>query len=187
MKRITMLGLALLAALAAVAVSAVSVSASGHEFVSSKTGKTKGKQLNAQVFKTGAGTLECATVTGAGEAKEGKSTTHKETYTYSNCIAFGGIAKMSAGHFEFNANGTVKLEKTIIITPTGGECEILIPPQTVEGVNYANEAGKLSAEANAFGIVSKGTGGMCGGENFEGSYTGMVRAELEGGGTLEWK
>ncbi len=186
MQRLTMFGMVLLAALAVGGVEAVSVSASGHEFISSKTGKTKGKSTSAAVFKTSAGTLECSEVTGAGEIAEGKSTTHKETYTYSGCSAFGSSVTMSPAHFEFNAGGTAKLEKAVTITPTGSECEIVIPVQTVEGITYENASGKIKASANIFKIHSKGTGGSCGAENTEGSYTGSVTGEVEGG-SLEWK
>lgn len=186
MQRIVMLGMAMLAALAFVAADAVSVSASGHEFIASKAGKTKSKQTNAHLFKTSAGTLECAEVKGTGEIAAGKSTAHKEVFTYSACFAFGGEVTVTAAHFEFNANGPVKLENTITITPVGGECEIRIEPQTVERATYENKSGKVAAEAIATKITSRGTGGSCGGLNKEGSYSGAVLGELEGG-TLEWK
>jgi hypothetical protein len=186
MQRIMMLGLGLAAAFAMVAVSAVSVSATGHEFVASKTGKTKSKSTSPQVFKTGAGTLECSGASGTGEIKELKSATHKETITYSGCIAFGGSVTISAAHFEFSANGSVRLEKTVIIKPIGSGCEILVEPQILEKVQYGNESGKVSASSNLFKIHSKGTGGECGAENTEGSFSGEARGELEGG-TLEWK
>jgi len=186
MRRIMMVGLALAAASAAVAVSAVSVSATGHEFIASTTGKTKSKSTGAQVFKTGAGTLECAEATGKGEIKELKSATHKETVTYSGCIAFGGSVTITAAHFEFSANGSVRLEKTVIIKPIGAECEILIEPQTLESVSYANQSGKVKAEPVFTNVTSKGTGGACGAENKEGSFTGTTLGEVEGG-TIEWK
>ncbi len=186
MKRIIVLGAALLMTFGVVAVDAVSVSASGGEFIASKTGKTKSKQVNSQVFKTSAGTLECTKVTGAGEIKEGKSSTHKEVFTYSGCKAFGGSATMSSADFEFYATGPVKLENTIEISVGGGECEILIEPQTVEKAQYANKSGKIEAEASALKIHSKGTGNGCGGNNTEGSYNGTILGELEGG-TIEWK
>jgi len=188
MQRITMLGMALLAAFALVAVDAVSVSASGHEFIASKTGTTKSTQVNAQVFKTGAGTLECAKVTGTGAISEGASITHKEVFTYSGCVAFGGKVTITPAHFEFNANGPVKLEKQVVISPASGECEILLEPQTVEHASYEDKSGgKVEAEASAVKIHSIGTGLGCGtGENQEGTYKGKVLGELEGG-TLEWK
>ena len=56
MRRLMMMfGVILLSATTLVSVSAVSVSANGHEFKANKTGKTKSKGTNAQVFKTGAG------------------------------------------------------------------------------------------------------------------------------------
>jgi len=184
MKRIAMLGVALLATFGIVAANAVPVSASGHEFIASKTAKTKSKQTDSQVFKTSAGTLECSKVSGSGEMKEGKSTTHKEVFTYSGCIAFGSKATMSQGYFEFSANGPVRLEKDILIVIGTDECEIELEPQTVEGATYTNKSGKVEAEAVAFKIKSIGYG--CGGVNTEGSYNGSVLGELEGG-TVEWK
>jgi hypothetical protein len=188
MQRITMLGMALLAALALIATDTVSVSASGHEFIASKSGKTKSKSTNAQVFKTSAGALECAEVTGAGEIEKGSLMAHKETYTYSGCYAFGEVATVTPADFEFNANGPVKLENTVEVTVNNGECEILLEPQTVEKASYENKpGGKLEAIANAVKVTSKGTGHLCGsGINKEGSYKGIVLGELEGG-TIEWK
>jgi hypothetical protein len=188
MQRIVMLGLALMVALSVTAVGAVSVSATGHEFVASKTGKTKGKQTDAQVFKTTAGTLECNFVSGSGEITELKSALHKETLTYSGCSAFGySTVNITPAHFEFSANGSIRLEKSITIIPEGASCEIVIPAQTVSEINYKNESGgKIKATANAFKITSKGTGHECGGEEKGASYTGSVLSELEGG-TIEWK
>ena len=188
MHRVIKFGLVLIAALGVAGISAVSVSASGHEFYASKTGKTKSKSTDAQVFKTGAGTLECTEVVGSGTMTEGLQTTHKEVFTYSGCTAFGSKVKVSAAHFEFNANGPVKLESEVTIVPTKEECEVVIPAQTLEKATYENKSGgKVQAEANAFKIHSKGTGGSCGStENLEGSYNGAALGELEGG-TLEWK
>jgi hypothetical protein len=186
MKRIAMLGVALLAMFGIVAANAVQVSASGHEFIASKTGKTKSKQTDSQVFKTSAGTLECSKVSGTGEMKEGKSTAHKEVFTYSGCSASGSKATMSPGYFEFTANGPVKLEKGITIVIGEAECEMVLEPQTVEGATYTNKSGKLEAEAVAFKIKSVGYGNGCGGSSTEGSYNGSVLGELEGG-TVEWK
>jgi len=188
MRRIVILGLALGAAFSVAAITAVSVSATGHEFVANKTGKTKDKETNAQIFKTGAGTLECASVVGTGEITALKSVTHKETLTYSECEAFGySDVKITPAHFEYSANGSARIEETIIISPEGSGCEILIEPQTMEGMSYKNEpTGKITAKANVFKITSKGTGHVCGAENKEGSYTGSVAATLEGG-TIEWK
>ena len=188
MRRIA-LGLALTMALfGLVAVGAISVSAAGHEFIASKTGKTTSKGTNVQVFKTGAGTIECSTVSGSGEITETKSVTHKESLVYSNCEAFGFTkVAITAVNFEFNANGAARLEKAVTVTPEGSGCNVVIPAQTVEAVTYTNETGgKLGAEAVITKIHSKGSGAPCGGENTEGTYSGKMVATLEGG-TVEWK
>jgi hypothetical protein len=186
--RVIKFGLVLIAALGVAGISAVSVSANGHEFIASKAGKTKSKSTDAQVFKTGAGTLECSEVSGSGTIAAGSSTAHKEVFTYSGCSAFGSKVKVSAAHFEFEANGPVKLENEVTIEPTNEECKVVIPSQTLEKATYENKSGgKLQAEANAYKIHSRPTGGSCGStENTEGSYNGAALGELEGG-TLEWK
>lgn len=188
MQRIVMLGAALVAALSIVAVGAGTVSATGHEFVASKLGKTKGQETDAQVFKTGAGTLECSTVTSTGEITELKSAIHKETLSYSNCDALGySNVKITAVHFEYSANGSARLESSVTITPEGAGCHITIPSQTVSGISYENKGKGITATADAINIVSKGSGGTCGNEeNSEASYVGTVAAELENG-SVEWK
>jgi len=186
MQRITLFWVVLLSAFSIAGVSAVSVSANGHEFITSKTGKTKSKGTNAQIFKTGAGTIECTTVTGTGEMSETKSVTHKEVLTYSGCSGFGMGIKVTAAHFEYNANGSARLEKTVYVTPEGAGCEVLIEPQTLESISYTNASGKITSTAVVGKIHSRGTGGACGGENTEGSYTGSIQGEIEGG-TAEWK
>ncbi|MGD1058841.1 MAG: hypothetical protein ABR992_15665 [Solirubrobacteraceae bacterium] len=188
MKRIVILGVALVASFSLVAVDAISVSASGDEFVASKTGKVKSKQANAQKFKTSAGTIECTEVSGSSEITELKSVTHKEVLTFGGCVGFGGNITISSASLELNANGSAKLEKRVTIKPEGAGCSVLIEPQTLEGVNYTNvSGGKVTVELNMGNIHSKGTGGSCGGtENTEGSYTGKITSELESG-TLEWK
>ncbi len=187
MKRIVILGVALVASFSLVAVDAISVSASGDEFVASKTGKVKSKNTNNQKFKTSAGTIECTEVSGSSEISELKSVTHKEVLTFGGCGGFGGNIAISAAHLELNANGSAKLEKRVTITPEGDGCEVLIEPQSLEGVNYTNvSGGKVTVELVMTKIHSKGTGGLCGGgENTEGSYSGKISSELESG-SIEW-
>jgi hypothetical protein len=186
MKRIVILGVALVASFSLVAVDAISVSASGDEFVSSKTGKVKSKQTNAQKFKTSAGTIECTEVSGSSEITELKSVTHKEVLTFGGCTGFGGNIAISVADLELNANGSAKLEKRVTIKPENASCSVLIEPQALEGVSYTNASGgKVTVELVMTKIHSKGTGGACGGENTEGSYSGKISSELESG-TIEW-
>jgi hypothetical protein len=188
MKRIVILGVALVASFSLVAVDAISVSASGDEFVASKTGKIKSKSSGEQLFKTSAGTVECEEVTGSSEITELKSVTHKEVLTFSNCTGFGGNITISTADLELNANGSAKLEKRITMKPEGAGCSVLIEPQTLEHFSYSNEPGsKVTVNLNLSKIHSKGTGGACGStENTEGSYSGTIISELASG-TIEWK
>lgn len=187
MRYITMLGLALLAASAIAGASAISVSASGHEFYASKTGKIVSKSTTEQVFSTSAGTIECTTASGSGEATAGKSPYNKEVVTYSGCTGFGASITFSAVHFELNANGPMKIEKAVTVTPVGSGCSVIIPAQTLESMGYSNSSGKVTAAATVYKIHSHGTGGACGTEEeTSGSYSGSIQAELEGG-TLEWQ
>ncbi len=187
MRRLMMVfGVVLLAAFTLVGVGAVSVSASGDEFVTNTTGKTKSKGTNVQKFKMGSSTIECTTVTGSGEVKETKMVTHKEVLTYSNCSGFGVGLNITPAHFEFNANGSEKLENRIIVSSESLTCEVIIEPQTLNGISYANGSGKVTATGSVTGIHYKPTGGECGSkEGTNGSYSGSVQAELEGG-TVEW-
>lgn len=182
MRRIVILGVALTAVFAVVAVDAISVSASGDEFISSKAGKIKSKG-GIQKFKTSAGTIECAEVTGSSEvtSSELSSVTHKELLTFIGCKGFGDPVTISNAHLELNANGSAKLEKRVILTPEGSGCEVLIEPQTLESFGYSNAGGKVTVEPRVSKIHSRGTGGVCGGENTEGSYGGTIVSELEGG------
>ena len=190
MRRLMMMfGVILLSATTLVSVSAVSVSANGHEFVASKTGKTTSKGTTShQVFKTGAGTIECTTVTGTGKIEAPLTfTTHKEVLTYSGCSGFGVALNITPAHFEFNANETAYLEKRVTVSSESLTCDVFIEPQTLNSIAYSNGSGKLFASATVTGIHSLPTGGKCGTkENTEGSYTGGIEAELEGG-TIEWK
>jgi hypothetical protein len=189
MRRIVIIGVAMVTAFAVVAVDAISVSASGDEFVASKAGKIKSKG-GVQTFKTSAGTIECKEVTGSSEvgASELKSVTHVEVLTFTGCKGFGDPVTITAAHLELNANGSAKLEKKVILKPEGAGCEVLIEAQTLAGFGYSNAAGgKVNVEPAVTAIHSKGTGGACGGENTEGSYSGTIVSELEGSGTVEWK
>jgi hypothetical protein len=189
MRRIVILGVAMVAAFAVVAVDAISVSASGDEFVASKAGKIKSKG-GTQKFKTSAGTIECTEVTGSSEVVSGelKSVTHKEVLTFVNCTGFGSSVTVTAAHLELNANGSAKLEKRVTLAPEGVGCDVIIEPQTLENFGYSNAAGgKVNVEPSVTKIHSKGTGGACGsGENTEGTYSGTIASELESG-SVEWK
>jgi len=190
MRRIKFLAVAVVAALC---MSVVAVaSASAHEFVASKAGKTKSTALTTQVFNTGAGEVTCTKLSGKGEVTEAelKSETHKETVSYSGCTAFGFVkVKITAAKYDFNANGTVLLENEVTITPEGANCTVKVTKgQNLSAVSFANEAGKIKEISEVTGIHSVSSGGACGekGEHTNGTYKGTASTELEGG-TIEWK
>jgi hypothetical protein len=185
MKRIAMLGMALLAVVAIGGANAISVSANGHEFIASKLGKTKSQGSGTQVFRASGFAIECATVTGSGTITETHSATHKEALTFGECTGFGGGVSVSTADFDYNANGPATLEKRVLIAPEGMSCEIVIEPQTVEGLTYENVSGKLKSNSSIGKIKIKPTSTACGTAT-EASYSGTINAELEGG-TLEWK
>jgi hypothetical protein len=188
MRRLMMMfGVVLLAAFTLVGVGAVSVSASGEEFVTSTTGKTKSKQTNVQKLKMGSSTIECTTATGTGEVKSTTMTTHKEVVTYGGCSGLGVSLNVSPAHFEVYANGSEKLESRVTVSSESLICKVYIEPQTMTGISYTNSSGKVTATTSVTGIHYKPTGEECGGaEGTNGSYSGSVQAELEGG-TVEWK
>jgi hypothetical protein len=186
MKRIATLGMAVLAVLAIGGANAISVSASGHEFIASKLGKTKSKGSGIQVFKASGFAIECSSVTGTGEITELHSTTHKEALSFSGCSGLGGDVSVSTADFDYNANGPATLEKRVLIDPEGMSCEIVIEPQTVEGLTYENVSGKLKSDSNISKVKIKATSSACGSAT-EASYSGTINAELLEGGTLEWK
>ncbi|HTA12330.1 MAG TPA: hypothetical protein VK765_02830 [Solirubrobacteraceae bacterium] len=187
MKRIVMLGMALLAVVAIGGASAISVSASGHEFIASKLGKTKSKGSGIQVFKASGFLIECSSVTGSGEITELHSTTHKEVLNFSGCSGLGGDVSVSTADFDYNANGPATLEKRVLIAPEGMSCEIVIEPQAVEGpLAYETVSGKLKSNSNVGKVKIKPTSAECGSAT-EASYSGTINAELLEGGTLEWK
>ncbi len=175
----------IIVALAVGGANAISVSASGHEFIASKTGKTKSKATNTQIFNIPSGTIECSKAAGTGEITALASTTHKEAITYSECYGLGKDLTVSTAYFEFNANGPAKLEKQVVVKGAGLGCEMLIEPQTVESLTYETVSGDLKSKASISTIKIIGTGGLCGGDS-EASYSGTIKGELEGG-TLEWK
>lgn len=184
-KRIMMLAMVLLGVAAIAGASAISVSAQSHEFIASKTGKTKSKGVGAQIIRFNGQAIECTEASGTGEVTATSSATHKEAITFGGCTGFGGEVTISTADFEFNANGKAKLENSVTITVSGADCEVIAEPQTDESLTYSTSGSDLKSVAKIKGIALEGTGGECGG-NKEASYAGTMEAELEGG-TLSWK
>jgi ABC-type transport system substrate-binding protein len=185
MRNIKTWGIVLAAVFAFSAVSVANASAS--TFKSSSTGTLKGAQTSNQVFNTGFGTVSCTTATSSGTVTSTVTAEQEVGVKYSGCTAFGFIgAEISEAKYLFNANGTVKVLNTITIKVPGAGCSVTVSPQgPLSSITYTNKSGKIEESTKVSGIKSKGSGGLCGGENSNGTYTGSNLIELVGG-TTEW-
>jgi hypothetical protein len=189
MKRIKLFGLCLVAALAVSSVS--TVAASAHEFVASKAGTVKDKQVNNHKFRTNAGTVECGSEASEGTAVAGSQKTNKEKVKYAECAAFGFEATISEAEYEFSAEEWVSvLNKVTIEVPLAG-CKVTIGTtknKELKKVPYKNSAPAKTIEAKALvkGITYTSSGGLCGTSGENGEYSGSSKLELVGG-TIEWK
>ncbi|HEX5852696.1 MAG TPA: hypothetical protein VFY36_06355 [Solirubrobacteraceae bacterium] len=170
----------------ALSVAVVSI-ASAQKFHADKTGALKGKQLGNQVFLTGAGTVTCTTASTSGTVTSLLALHQLVEVKYSGCTAFGFIkTHITPALYLFNAdNGLVQLENGVLINPLGAGCEVHLAPQHLLGVAFQNTNKKIVEISKVHSIKSQGTGGVCGGANTTGTYTGNNQIELEGG-TIEW-
>lgn len=187
MHRVGMVGTALVAALAFVALAVGSASA--HEFVASKAGTTKDKQLNVQKFKTNAGVFECKKETSEGSVTSGSQKVTIEKIKYTECTAFGFGVNASEAEFEFSAEGTVTIKKLVTLEVPLAECNVTLPTagnSNLKTVTYKNNAGKVEVKSLYKSMTYGATGGVCGEPGTNGEYNGNSEVELVGG-TLEWK
>lgn len=186
MNRIRISGLAILAVLALGVVGVASASA--HEFIAKPVkGKVEGVQKGSHVFNLNAGKVACTKVTSTGEVMAEISKVTKENIKYSGCLAFGFEAKVSEVKFEFNADGTVKLENTITIEVVEAGCHVTIPPagnEKLSTISYANKGTtELEVSAAAEGIHYEASGGPCGAKSKEtnGEYNGKSVVKVKEG------
>ncbi len=163
--------------------------ASAHEFVASKIGKIKGRGTTAQVYKTSAGSIECAASTYSGEMTAVRQESADIDLLLTSCTAFGHTAEVSQSLELLDSAGAVSIKSTILIKVPVAGCEIKMEPivanQGLEGVVYKNSAGKILVESKVSGITYTSSGGLCGESGTKGSHTGSSELELEGG-TIEW-
>jgi hypothetical protein len=189
MKRIKIVGLCLVVALALSFVSAAAASA--HEFVASKAGTVKGTPVNGQKFKTNIGTIECMKESVEATAVAGSQKTSKQKIKYGACTAFGFEAVISEAEFEFSAEEWVSILNKITVELPLAECTVTFSPTKnteLKKVTYKNSAPAKTVEAKAAvkGIIYKSSGGSCGTSGENGEYIGNTKDELVGG-TIEWK
>ncbi|MGA8354711.1 MAG: hypothetical protein WB698_11135 [Solirubrobacteraceae bacterium] len=197
MRRIKMVGLAIVAVLAFAAVAAAGASA--EEFIASKTGSLKGKALNTQKFNTGGfATVACKKLSVTGTVTVLKATEQAASIQYEECEVegLGGSATISLADYTFFTGPpsvmTLNLIDITVSSPV--KCKITVASgQSLSGLKYNNKTGKVEVEAKVTGIASEivesGSSLFCGtvGEkNTKGTYTGNSEVELEGG-TIEVK
>jgi hypothetical protein len=190
-------------AIAVVAVSLVSMiattGASASEFAfSTFPAKLSGEGTTTQVFKAseGSSAVECEKLLASGEVTKEGGEEQDITMYYSGCEAFGERATVTEASYEFDANGSVSVLRTITIDVPELDCTITMSPQVgLKTVTYKNDGNDLLIQANVKGNDIKGFNGItdtvagggkheeCGkdGTNTDGTYVGDVKVELLGG------
>ncbi len=173
-------------ALVVAAFSALGVaSASAAQFTYSQTGSLTGSALEDHVFNTGAGEVVCKKAAMTGTITSTSFTAQHVTVKYSECKAFNiATVDISDATYNFTASGQVHIVNPITITVTGFliECTLTVPVQTVGTVDYVNDGASLIFQPTVSGVTSAGSGGLCGGHNSNGTYTGRstVRHSVSG-------
>jgi hypothetical protein len=193
MTRIKLVGSAILALLVLCAVA--TASASAHEFEASKLGTATDKGTTVQVFKDEpkAAAVECKKTESTEKITALKAKTQKASVKYTECTAFGFAAKISEAKYEFNAEGSVKVENTITVEVPLAGCKVVVGPtgnSALKTITYTNKEpgtghGKVEVKGKVSKINSevKGGKGLCGkeGKLKEGTYTGNALVTLAGG------
>lgn len=161
-----------------------SASASAHEFVASGLGSLGGHQTKPLELKLLGAIQECKNSTVTGKVTQLKTGTQVVTVQYEHCLDFGAKVKWSPVEYELNANGSVKILKTVTLTYEG--CTTEIVAQSPGGtVTYANAAKAIETQMSLTHVEAKGKGSLCTFTEKEGTIKGGMTTELIGG-TLEW-
>jgi hypothetical protein len=195
MRKLKVLGVAMVAVFAVTAVAASAQAKTFHSEIN--TTFLLGSQTEQNVFTTAAGTVKCSTATFTGEITGTSVETATVTPAYGTCKAFGQAATVTSSGCQYvlNANGTiVKIQGCnnggyagfVIDVPTG-ECTVKVPNQEpgTKTVDYTNEGAGTSRDILVRSTVAKikyevvGPGTICGtAGTYEGekgaSYTGTV-------------
>jgi hypothetical protein len=200
MQRITMSGLAIVAMLV---LGVFAGSAEAHLFLWSGAVPSlllgRGETIQKFTAVAGGESVECQLDNVHGIIKAKATATQIATGLYSGCKQISGITpSISPFEYEFNANETVSVLKTIIIN-VPGVCEIEVGPggnQNLAAVKYlldpASQDKALLLNVNVSGIHSTIKGALaavCGGAGGHsgGAYTGNVLIFADAAGTLRWE
>jgi hypothetical protein len=192
MKRIKIIGLAIVAVFA-FSVAGVA-SASAHEFVASTTGALEAEALNNQVFTTAGGKVTCTKLKleQPSEVTVLKAKEQTVKVVYEGCTAFLATAENIKAEYTFSAEGTVKIDKQITIKVPSIGCESIVPAQgPLSAITYANLTRNahegIEEKANVSAITSEGKGGCAYAKESKGTYTGNSFVWLKNGGSLKWE
>jgi hypothetical protein len=180
-------------------------------------GATRGLTVSKQEeFRVWPMVVVCPRSVSKGSVAAGKSTSFTTEVKYSLCSTFNGTVKVtvSAGQFQYGAEGTVAITAPITLTPAGLACHYEIPPQagfTKESIFYSdvsafnnkkfpNGQQKIQVESALQGMHYTAVGWPCTGpktppelktgkeeeqEGEEGRFNGKIEEEV-GGGNLTW-
>jgi hypothetical protein len=184
MKHLKIFGLALVALIAFGAMSISSASAAS--FLSSAKAKLLSANVATQIFKTDQGTVECSkALIDEGESSGTETTSQLALILYQGCIAFG-IAEVdiSPAHYIFLSSGEVHIAKLISIKVLGlfGGCEISVPAQLVNSVDYKTNGNNLLLEPLVKNIHYTANSSCSPSGSFtDGTYSGRSEAMIQGG------
>ena len=185
MRTLQRLGALIVVAFALSAIGAANASAA--QFTASATGFLSGKAVLIQIFTTNGNQVKCFTAASSGTIKSVASEEQTVEVKYSGCTAFGFVnTHITTAFFNLTANGTVHIENTITITPTGAGCTQTYPPQTRGLVMFYNSANGYRADFHLSGLTYYSTGGLCGPSGNTGNFDGSTELQRVGGGYLTY-
>jgi hypothetical protein len=161
---------------------ALPASASAQGFKITKIGKGKMVAGSAQLIKTAAGTIECKKASAALEFTALEFVVLEvPKLAYSECSGLGGAVHVTTAALEFDANGSMQLEKVMTIEPEGAGCSFVFERATGEAISYSiTKSGLQVLDLDISNLPYSGTGGVCGGSG-KATYTGVLEAEDTGG------
>ena len=183
MRNVRQLGLVLVAVCAFCAMTAASAVAHPEFLASAIKAQLSGKATQTQKFNTDFGAVECTALTVSGETTALRSTEQEVTVNYKTCKAFGLGATVSPALYLFLSLGNVHILSTILIA--SASCHLLVLPQTVSKVLYANLSNEILITPEVSGIAYEGKGPTCSGSNTNGTYEGKSLL-ISTGNTLSW-
>ena len=183
MRNVRQLGLVLVAVCAFCAMTAASALAHPEFLASAINAQLTGRATQTQKFATDFGLVECTALTVSGQTKALRSLEQEVTVNYKTCNAFGLGATVSPALYLFLSLGSVHILSTILIA--SASCHLLVLPQTVSSILFANTSNELIITPDVSGIRYEGKGATCSGSDTNGTYEGKALL-ISTGNTISW-